>query len=159
MEKIYYSFDDFSVDVRSLYRECNTRGWNFDYIVGIPRGGVIPAVQLSHILKTKFALAGITTRDNAASQINVGEIVGFVDKINQGQKFLFVDDILDSGKTLSILMEQLQKNGVRENYKIATLFYNPHNPALIKPDLFCRTIDRSQDDRWIDFWWENDNVA
>lgn len=159
MEKLYYSFDDFSMDVRNIYRECNTRGWNFDYIVGIPRGGVIPAVQLSHMFKTKFATLGITTRDNAATQVNVGDIVGFVDKINQGQKLLFVDDILDSGKTFNILFEQLRKNGVRESYKIATLFYNPHNAFSLTPDIHGRDIDRSRDQRWIEFWWENDSIS
>jgi hypoxanthine phosphoribosyltransferase len=159
MEKLYYSFEDFSKDVRHIYRECNIKGWRFDCIVGIPRGGVIPAVQLSHMFKTKFATLGITTRDNAATQLNMGDIVGFVDKINQGQKLLFIDDILDSGKTLNILVEQLRKNGVREKYRIATLFHNPHNAFLLTPDIHCRIIDRSNDQRWIDFWWENDSVS
>lgn len=156
MEKIYYSFNDYTNDIRTLYRECNLRGWTFDCVVGVPRGGTIPAVQLSHMLKTKFAAVGISTRDNAAPQINVNEIINFVDKINQGQRFLFIDDILDSGKTFAILNEQLEKNGVREKYRTACLFFNPSNPHSLVPDLFCRTIDRNNDQRWIDFWWEND---
>lgn len=156
MDKIYYSFNEYSVDIRTLYRECNLRGWTFDYVVGIPRGGTVPAVQLSHMLKTKFAAVGISTRDGAAPLINTNEVASFVDKINQGQRFLFIDDILDSGKTFHILKEQLEKNGVREKYKTAALFFNPSNPFLLTPDLYCRIIDRNKDDRWIDFWWEND---
>lgn len=156
MEKLYYSFDDYIKDVRQIYRELNLAGWCPDLVVGLPRGGLIAAVQLSHLLKANFATVGISTRDNATSQLDINDVIGFVDKINQGKRLLFVDDILDSGKTIDILKQHLEKNGVREKYKIATLFFNPSNEYKLTPDYFCTLIDRQHDARWIDFWWEND---
>jgi len=60
---------------------------NLKYITGIPRGGLIPAVMLSHNLGVKFKCLDEILSSSAI-------MYGVTD-------ILVVDDIFDSGKTLS----------------------------------------------------------
>ncbi len=48
MKKQRINFDEFNRLVSKLARDITVSGWRPDYIVGITRGGLIPAVMLSH---------------------------------------------------------------------------------------------------------------
>jgi hypothetical protein len=76
--------------------------FKFDGIIGIPRGGLIPAVIMSHCT----GLPIVEIRD-----------------IKKGSAYVLVDDVSDTGKTLTEWQERLIKNhcaGV-----IATLHRKP----------------------------------
>ena len=77
-------------------------------IYGIPRGGVIVAVMMSHILG-----------------------VPYVDRLQSlyGEKFLVVDDIADTGTTL----EQMRAE-VFQNAEFATIHYNEE--SIIEPNFW-----------------------
>ena len=60
---------------------CNEiSGRNFDVVVGISRGGLIPAVMISHRLKLPLLTMTVTLRDNLARVQSL--------KINKGEKAL-----------------------------------------------------------------------
>jgi hypoxanthine phosphoribosyltransferase len=79
--KIYLSWDDIDALVNVLTIEIINKHPQIDSIAGLPRGGLIPAVMLSH--KLNLPLVSEPTR-----------------------KTLIVDDICDSGETFLKLLEQ-----------------------------------------------------
>jgi len=74
-QKVYLSWDDVNIAVNSLCKQIPFELPNIDSVHGIPRGGLIPAVLISHKLGLPY--------------------VGTV-----GPNTLVVDDIADTGVTL-----------------------------------------------------------
>jgi uncharacterized protein len=78
MEKIYLDWQYIEDAVTNLAHQIKSSGLNIEHIFGMPRGGLIPAVMLSHKLNIPLFKTGMIL-DN---------------------KVLIVDDICDSGVTL-----------------------------------------------------------
>jgi hypothetical protein len=97
------------------------------YICGIPRGGLVPAVILSH--KTGIPYQQISS-------------VGTYVKSNFSH-VLFVDDICDSGNTL----EKIKKT--YNECRIITLLTK--ESASTQPDIYWRTTECE----WATFPWES----
>jgi uncharacterized protein len=96
------------------------------FVTGIPRGGLIPAVLISH----KFSIPFIGLE---AAKTLPGDLK---------KKILVIDDIADSGNTLA----QIQ----RHNFKTATLarrYSSSFSPLFVGVDI--------RDDHWLVFPWEN----
>ena len=96
------------------------------YICGIPRGGLIPAVLLSH--KT-----GIPYQQISTTNTHPGSDLSHV---------LFVDDICDSGVTLKKVRKTFNK------CRIATLLTK--ESASDQPDIYWKTTECD----WAIFPWE-----
>ena len=117
-----------------------------DVIIGLLRGGVIPArifADYFSILLDFFAIdvklyEGIGVRKENAT------IKPFHFDIEEDKKILVVDDIWDSGKTMEAIMGTL--NG--RNVKTTTLFWR--KSAKKKPDYYADEIE----DEWVIFPWE-----
>lgn len=73
--KVYLSWDDINILVEDLCQTIASSGADIKSITGIQRGGLIPAVMISHKLH-----------------------IPFVSRINKDT--LVVDDICDTGETL-----------------------------------------------------------
>ena len=112
--------------IETLARKIKESKESFDYIYGIPRGGLIPAVILSHKL-------GIPLTINSPD--------GFF-RTREG-RYLVIDDISDTGQTF--------KSIVKKELMIATLHMR-HNTKF-KPNLFVKEI---KDNTWIQYPWEED---
>ena len=81
MEKVYLTWDDINSLVNKLANEVSQAAVPPLYITGLPRGGLIPAVMLSHKLNIPFVNISLI---RALPAVDV----------------LVVDDIADSGETL-----------------------------------------------------------
>lgn len=138
--------------------EVRASGFAPDYIVGIVRGGAIPAVLLSHRLGLPVVMVHWNTRDKGIdhreSNAWLSEDINFNNK-----KVLIVDDIVDSGRTIEELFEDwsaTNKAGERtlalDNIKVCAIVYNETQSVYV--DYYGRAIDRNQDDRWCVFPWE-----
>lgn len=105
--KQYYTWQEFDKDIEEIVRWTKER--NFKSVYGIPRGGLILGVVLSHRLGLPLKL-----------------------KIEElDRETLVVDDIADSGRTLENLDKVLNFKPV-----VAVLFY--HKDARRKPDFYIR---------------------
>ena len=80
MEKLYLTWNDIENAVEKLAVDITNSKIEIAAVGGLPRGGLIPAVLLSHKMNIPFV-----------SQANVKLIPGNI---------LIVDDICDTGKTL-----------------------------------------------------------
>lgn len=74
--KLYYSWKQFDSDIKRIAKLLRIKKKKFDSIWGPERGGLVPAVCLSHALGLKYVAKP------------------------RGKKTLIVDDISDTGRTL-----------------------------------------------------------
>lgn len=116
-----------------------------DLIVGIVRGGLLPALHLSHALERPMETVTWQTRDETRQQFN-----GIVDNyIMSDNVVLFVDDINDTGRTFKDLAKAYKTN-TKKNVHFISLVEKTasdfHGTAAL-------TLD---DPRWIVFPWEKD---
>ena len=116
----------------------------YDFVVGLTRGGLVPAVCLSHTLNVPMISINWSTRDSCISYLDQQTLQRI-----KGKKILIVEDIVDSGETLKSLCEALKDVCV---FDIAALVYN--TSQSIKPRYYDVTIDRKVYADWIDFFWE-----
>lgn len=153
---IDYSYPEFLSGIDSIATQIEASGWDPDLIVGIVRGGAVPAVYLSHKLKIPVQMVHWNTRDdtewgNESNAWIPEEIMG-------GLKVLIVDDIVDGGDTIKELLADwnmsvagLDKLNI-DNIKIAAMWYNTAQDVVV--DFYHKTVDRSEDQRWVIFPWE-----
>lgn len=150
-ETIDYNQNLYNADMQVLATQIKASGSEYAYVVGLARGGLIPAVQLSHMLDVPFDSLLWQTRDGGIQERKRELLVA----LHEGKKILIVDDLIDSGHAMSSLIEDLGFS--RAQLDIAVLYYN--TAQSIKPDYYARTIDRSVDERWIVFWWEQNGTT
>ena len=117
-----------------------------DAIVGLTRGGLVPAVSLSHMYNAKLYCLNISLRDGKASS------QGF--DWRQLQKYsniLIVDDINDSGATLWEVANQCYGREIRKP-TFATLLSKGSSEFdnLISGE----EINKDKEHEWLVFPWE-----
>ena len=144
MELMSMGWDDVEKAVTALATTLE-REFVPDLIVGIARGGLIPAVRLSHLLRDKLLrmihikfYKGVNLRKEKPELLaDVGELP---------PKVLIVDDVADTGATLEFVLERVKGKGAKD-IKIATIAYKPR--SRVKPDYYV-----FETDKWIVFPWE-----
>jgi len=122
-------------------------GFKPNIIVGITRGGWIPARVLSDLLeipdlatvRVEFYLSVGETRNEPVLTQGVSAIL-------EGKKALIVDDVADTGKSLQLAREHVLQQGATE-VRIATVYHKPL--SLIKPDYY-----EKETSCWVVFPWE-----
>jgi hypoxanthine phosphoribosyltransferase len=147
--KIIYSWSDFDKDIKTIHHNLLDDGWVPDYIVGVKRGGLIPAISLSHRFNKPLIMMSCQLRDSNDNEVRLYE----VEDISKDKNILIVDDMCDSGITLSKIIHKFIANEFNiGNIKTCALFYNTSQSFIV--DYTTRTIDRNIDQRWIVFPWE-----
>ena len=141
------SWDQIYGMLLDLTDQIRVDGFEPDVIVGISRGGLIPARVLSDLLENPHI-----TSVGAEYYVGVCEtkseplltqqsLVNVFDK-----RVLLVDDVVDTGKSVVLIRDHLYQQGLRE-IRILTLYCKPW--STVQPD-FC---SRKTSD-WIVFPWE-----
>ena len=130
-EKYYYTWEQFDKDIETLADDIK---FVPKLIIGITRGGLIPAVALSHKLKVPMTTTTWQDRDG-----------GIKEKIFIPNHSLVVDDINDTGLTF---------RGVTSGYntKFQTLALWERKKSKFTVDFSARGCDTE----WIVFPWEED---
>lgn len=146
----YIPYQRFLDEVEAVAQAIEGDDWQPDFLVGIGRGGLVPAAYLSH--RTGIQMLSV---DHSSGE------VGFADelldklaaKIREGRRILIVDDINDSGGTIASLRAAIDgKSGDPAGLRIAVLVHNVRSPA--KAEYRGSEIDRDRDKRWFVFPWE-----
>lgn len=147
MDTILYTQEQFNQDMETLIRKIDQR--RFNLIVGINRGGCLPAVCLSHSLKVPATMIDYSTRDGA--NVHPTSLDAYFEEIAKTYKsILLVDDLIDSGKS----MEQLVRvSSAHCDVSVATLLHN--TDLTLSVDHYWGTAySRTSEPRYFDFWWE-----
>ena len=131
----------------NLARRIKSDSFEHDVIVGVSRGGWIPARVLSDLtenpsiasVRAEFYLGVAETREEPRITQPVSADIG-------DMKVLVVDDVSDTGESLRVVKAHLLSEGV-QTMKVVTLYYKPWSVTI--PDYYERT---TRD--WIIFPWE-----
>lgn len=150
---IKYKKKDFDKDIETLVTKIKKSKVEFNYIVALSRGGLIPGVVLSHKLGLRLVPINWSTRDNPMDR----EYNCWIpEDVNTGKKILVVDDIIDSGEALRTMFEDWSSSvGNKlnaENIYIASLIYNKDQGIV--PNFYGTKISRKKTPEWFEFWWE-----
>ena len=148
MDNIAYSWHEFDKDTHNLCSQIKNKSWEPDFIIGIKRGGLVPATKISHLLDKPLMVISYQSRDSSRLDIDLLE----VSHLPLKSQLLLVDDICDSGDTLQKIFKRLTSLNF-EFMKSCSLYYNPSQ--LFKVDFYEKTIDRRYDQRWVIFPWES----
>lgn len=143
----YYNYDEFKDDAITLSKKL--RDVDFDAIIAIARGGLALAQALSYglnIRNIQSVNAQVYEQTNKLQEKKLNINCTFNEKI---KKVLVVDDICDSGETLSLVMNELTKLYTNIEFYSATIFYK--HSATYKPHYYLKEATD-----WIDFCWERE---
>lgn len=154
----YISNDDFLADVLSVARAISHDAWKPDFIVGIGRGGLVPAVYISHQLNLPMLSVDHSSKISDFADELLRKVA---QKSADGTKLLFVDDINDSGGTIGHVRRLLtESESDVDNMRFAVLLNNVRSQVSV--EYWARLIDRHVDKRWFVFPWEavgsSDNI-
>ena len=70
MNKVYYTDQHIKAFVQKIIFNMNTDGFKPDYVVGLTRGGLIPAVLLSEYTEIPMQTLKVSLRDNPETESN-----------------------------------------------------------------------------------------
>lgn len=125
-------------------------GWQPTFVVGVGRGGLVPAVYLSHATGVATLSCDLSAR---VKEFADDVLVRLADRAKAGERLLFVDDINDSGRTIGLLRDRLATAGAPGgSVRFATLIDNA--VSVQRVDYRARTIDRTDTKDWFVFPWE-----
>ena len=147
LSNIQYTYEWFNKDISSLIEQLRDKP--FDLIVGISRGGCIPAVCLSHALKVPTTMIDVSTRDGAnIHPISLSEF--FMGVYEDYSSVLIVDDLIDSGRSMDIILASAKLFG---KPTLATLLHNVEVNTGVE-HYYGTAFSRVDEPRYFDFWWE-----
>lgn len=164
IEKEWVTWCDIEHASANLYRKIKEH--NIGLIVGITRGGLIPAVKLSHMFGEYHFIAWTPTKNSSIDRTFVDRILltDIKRAIARGEKVLFVDDIFDSGATLNYIVNFLKDNlprqyvrGDEPNIFISALYRREKSKLSIPSSLSAIKMvygKRVRHRGWLAFPWE-----
>jgi hypoxanthine phosphoribosyltransferase len=167
MNKLILSNTEFNGCVISILQQMMQDKWIPDYIVGITRGGLTPAVMLSQYLNVPLNTLKISLRDadenGCESNLWMSEDAFGYDK--PPMKILVVDDINDTGATINWLMKDWQgscfpqgdrwKDTWGNNVKFAVIVDNLSSKCDVKMNYVGMEVNKAEEDVWVEFPYEN----
>lgn len=140
---------EFLTAVHYIAARLKESGWAPDFIIGLGRGGLIPAVFLSHATGVPMLSVDHSSHLPDFSAELLVKLAGR----SLTDRLLFVDDINDSGTTIAHVKAALGEAGANpDNVRFATLIDNVVSAERV--DYRFRTIDRSVNKDWFVFPWE-----
>jgi hypoxanthine phosphoribosyltransferase len=177
MKKVHYTWSDIEhmcVDISvKMYKDK----WMPDYIVGITRGGNVPATIISNMLDVPGEALKVSLRDNQFCETNTWMaedafgvnyesqtgISGCRWDISLRKNILIIDDINDSGETFKWIKndwesscfpheEEAWKSVWHHNVKFAALTYNIVSEADI--DYWSDECNKLETPTWQVYPWE-----
>ena len=178
MNKRIINYDQYKGLVSKICRDITLSNWRPDYIVGLTRGGCLPAVMISHYFNVRCEMLKVSLRDGDASSCESNlwmaeDAFGYENydtmaSSNGRKNILIVDDINDSGATLNWIMEDWQSGCLPNhenwgevfgnNVKFAVVIDNLASNCKVKMDFVGDEINKAENNIWIEFpyeeWWK-----
>jgi xanthine phosphoribosyltransferase len=182
IKKHYYTWQDVEKMCVQIVTQMYADNWRPDYIVGLTRGGNVPATIISNMLNVRCEALKVSLRDDGSdmgpeSNLWMAEdAFGYVDldeqeilkcrwDIGKRKKILVVDDINDTGATFNWIKQDWPSGCLPDednawasvwanNVRFATL---TNNDASEFDDVryTCHEINKAEEDVWLVYLWEN----
>lgn len=179
---IYYSWNDIENACTNICLQMYKDNWRPDYIVGITKGGNVPATILCNTLGVRGEALKVSLRDDGSdmgpeSNLWMAEdAFGYVSEFDRDgifekshsdpanrKKILIVDDINDTGATFNWIKQDWQSGCLPDNpnwdtvwgqnVRFATICEKSHTECDFV-NYVWKEIDTSEEDSWVVFPWE-----
>lgn len=177
--KHYYDWGDVERACLSIALQMYNDNWKPDYIVGITRGGNIPATILSNMLDVRGESLKVSLRDaeghNESNCWMSSDAFGYVEEnereiykarwdISKRKNILIVDDINDTGATFNWIKEDWRASCLpnesswdtvwHKNVRFATITDNLSSEFDGKVDYSVHEVNKAEEDVWLVYPWE-----
>jgi xanthine phosphoribosyltransferase len=155
MENTAYT-KGFPVSWEELHRTAKALAWRlcempkFEGVIAITRGGLVPAAIVARELEIRVldTISAVSYHDNAVDKLDQREqqavkILKAPSETKDGEGWLIVDDLVDTGETAKAVRALLPKA------HFATVYAKPAGRSLV--DTFVTEVSQ---DTWIYFPWD-----
>ena len=165
MNKIYYTWSDVEHHTQEILRQICSDSWRPDYVVGLTRGGLVPANLISQYLGCRMETLKVSLRDDTECESNLWMAEdAFGHNMEHPKNILIVDDINDTGATLNYIREDWPSGCFPDNprwtevwgsnVRVAVLVDNESSKSEIPVSYSAVDINKAEQDSWIVFPWE-----
>jgi xanthine phosphoribosyltransferase len=162
MKKVYYTWQDIENQTQEILRQLQRDAWRPDYVVGLTRGGLIPANLISQYLEVPMETLKVSLRDDASQPESN---LWMAEDAYKRKHILIVDDINDSGATLNYIKNDWEESCLPESdrwfkvwgdsVRIAVLVDNEASKSQLNPNYSAVGLNKAEEDSWIVFPWED----
>jgi len=142
IKKHYYSWTDTENMCTNIVKQMYADNWRPDYIVGLTRGGNIPATIISNMLDIRCEAMKVSFRNDDRVDTNF-----WLSRHATDSNILIVDDINDSGTTFKVVTDIFKNR--RLNHRTAALINKEKSDFDV--DFYGEMFYH---DDWITFPWE-----
>ena len=145
-DEIIVSWVELHRDARYLSEQLHAKG-SWKGIIAVTRGGLIPAALVAReldlhlidtICVTSYAASGAGTAEQVQAEVRVLKGVA-----GDGDGYLLIDDLVDSGRTAHVVRQLLPKA------HFATLYAKPAGRPIVDT---C--VKEFKQNKWIFFPWD-----
>jgi hypoxanthine phosphoribosyltransferase len=160
MSKVYYKESTIKAWLHDIIRAMNADNWRPDYIVGLTRGGLVPATMLSHYLDVPMHTLKVSLRD---AEDGPETNCWMSEDAFNSKKILIVDDINDTGSTLNWIKEDWRGSCLPTDNKWDSIWGNNVRTAIMinneasefkDIDYTGLNINKLEEPIWCVFPWE-----
>ena len=182
IKKHYYTWQDVEKMCVQIVTQMAKDQWKPDYIVGITRGGNIPATIISQMLDVRCEALKVKLRDGkegeeCESNLWMSEdAFGYVPMeeqamlkcrwdIHKRKNILVVDDINDTGATFNWIKQDWRSGCLpQEDNAWASVWANNVRFATLTENLssnfdgvryYAHEVNKAEQDVWLVYPWEN----
>ena len=182
IKKKYYSWTDVEKMCVNIVNKMYADNWKPDYIVGITRGGNVPATIISNMTGIRCEALKVSLRDGESGKTGDSSLwmaedaYGYDDSGDyapeMGQfkhdtnckNILIVDDINDTGATFNWIRDDWKSSCLPQspiwdqawgdNVRFAVLTENLSSEFGLV-NYYCDEVNKSEEDVWLVYPWEN----
>jgi hypoxanthine phosphoribosyltransferase len=162
LKKTYYTWQDVECQTQEILQQIALDPWRPDYVVGLTRGGLVPANLISQYLECPMECLKVSLRDDTTQPEHN---LWMAEDAYEGKKILVVDDINDSGATLNYIKQDWQSSCFpddherwdhvwNDNVRVAVLCDNEASSSELKISYSAVDLNKAEEDVWIVFPWE-----
>ncbi len=175
-KKVFYDWNDVEGMVQEILRQLQVNNWKPDYVVGLTRGGLLPAVLVSQYLNIPMHALKVSLRDGQDTESNTwmaSDAFGYIpteERLPSGtrydptyqRKILIIDDINDTGATIEWIKKDWPSGCLPDNphwqriwgnnVRFAVLVNNDASATTV--DYSAKSINKTEVNQWLVFPWE-----